>query len=243
MPVKWRPVLLRGLIISGSMILYFGSLGFISVPEAAAGLFTSPVWILLISALGLRQKIGPRRIAAVALGFGGALVVLNPFSASLSWALVMPVAAGLFWALGNIATRAWCEDETALTLLAAFFVSMVFWGAGGIAILTFLDIQAPDGPEGLLLRAWGAFTPDATIWFTAQIFVSVFAIYGLTRAYQLAEASYVGVFEYSFLVSAALWGALLLRDPPTIREMLGLSMILVSGLLIASSPAARKIVH
>lgn len=239
LPYRVWPVLLRGFAMSGAMILYFGSLGFLSVPVAAAGLFTSPIWILVLTAVFLRQRIGPRRIGAVMLGFGGAIIVLDPRGAALSPVILMPLAAGFFWGLGAIATRAWCDGETALSLLASFFVCMIFWGTSGIAILTWFDIQAPVGVEGLLFRAWGDFTPVAAFWFVAQVLTAAIALYGIVRGYQLAEASYVGVFEYSFLVFAALWGALFLGGWPTQWELLGLGMILSSGLLIALSPAAR----
>ena len=118
---------------------------------------------------------------------------------------------------------------------------MIFWGLGGIALLTYIDPVVPEGGNGVLLRAWGQFTPEAAFWFAGQVFVSAVGVYGLTRAYQLAEASYVAVFEYSFLVFAAIWAVILLMNIPTSTELAGMLMILGSGILIASSPAARKL--
>jgi drug/metabolite transporter (DMT)-like permease len=42
--------------------------------QALAGFFTSPIFILLISSLVLRQRIGPMRILAVAIGFVGIIL-------------------------------------------------------------------------------------------------------------------------------------------------------------------------
>ncbi len=239
-PRKIWPVLARGFCVSVSMVLYFGSLAFLSVPQAAAGLFTSPLWVLLLTALVLRQRIGPRRIGAIILGFLGVLLVLNPGVGNLNIAYLMPLAGGFFYALGAIATRTWCAGETALALLAAFFVLMVFWGIGGISVLWLLGVEAPPGQAGLLLRAWGGLTPDATFWLFTQAICSVVGIYGLTRGYQLAEASYAAVFEYSFLVFAAFWALVLFGRAPGAMEVSGIFLILVSGLLIAASPAARR---
>ena len=50
MPVNWRPVMGRTLLQTASMFLYFGSLPIMSVAEAAAGLFTSPIFVLIFTA-------------------------------------------------------------------------------------------------------------------------------------------------------------------------------------------------
>ena len=239
LPRKFWPVLARAMAVSVSMLFYFGSLAFLTVPQAAAGLFTAPLWVLALTALVLRQRIGPRRVGAICFGFLGAMLVLNPGADGISWAYAMPIAGGFLYALGAIATRQWCDGETALAMLAMFFVCMVVWGSSGIAILNAFGVEAPAGANGLLMRAWGDLTPDATFWLVVQGFASVIGIYGLTRAYQLAEASYVSAFEYSFLVFAAFWSAILFADLPTALETLGIVMILGSGLLIALSPAAR----
>ena len=238
-PRKIGPVVARGACVSGSMILYFGSLSFLTVPQAAAGLFTAPLWVLVISAAFLRRRIGPRRLGAICAGFVGVLLVLQPDPSALEPGLALPIAAGFLYGLGAIATREWCAGETALSLLAAFFFCMIFFGAGGIAALHLLDPVVPPGPDGLILRAWGELNGATWFWILAQVVGAIVGVYGLTRAYQIAEATYVAVFEYAFLVFAAVWAVLLFADWPTGWEVLGIALIIGSGLLIAFSPATR----
>lgn len=239
LPRRVVPVMARAVAVSGSMICYFGSLSFLSVGQAAAGLFTSPLWVLVLTALVLRQGIGPRRLAAILFGFMGAMLVLGPEATDLNPAFALPIIGGFLYGLGAVATRTWCAGETAMSLLAAFFVCMIFWGSGGIALLTLVGVEAEPGTAGLLTRAWGDLNPTAMFWIFMQACISVVGIYGLTYAYQLAEASYVAVFEYSFLVFAVFWALVLFRDVPTVIEVTGIGLILLSGALIALSPAAR----
>ncbi|MEM9127611.1 MAG: EamA family transporter [Pseudomonadota bacterium] len=98
-------VAVRSLALALSMLLYFGSLAVFSVAEAAAGLFTSPIFVLLMTALFLRHQVGPVRIAAVTVGFAGTVLVLGPADDGIGWLSVFPVAAGAAYAVNALATR------------------------------------------------------------------------------------------------------------------------------------------
>ena len=78
------------------------------IAQGLAGLFTSPIFILLITAFILKERIGPVRILAVGLGFFGIILVLELEASSLSWVSFIPVFGGFFmrWGLlrrGNFA--------------------------------------------------------------------------------------------------------------------------------------------
>ena len=79
----WR-VAARSMLLGISMLCYFGALGIMPIAQALAGLFTSPIFILLITALGMGQRIGFWRISAAVLGFSGTIVVLQPDFEALS---------------------------------------------------------------------------------------------------------------------------------------------------------------
>src|SRR5690606_29562641 len=108
-PRSWRAVVARSAIHGIGILIYFGALAFLPVAIVAAGLFTAPIFVLLTSWRAYGLHIGPFRIASVALGFLGVILVLGPLALSgASLAAVLPVAAGLMYAMGNIAIRRWC---------------------------------------------------------------------------------------------------------------------------------------
>ena len=78
-------VALRSFFVAFAMLFYFGSLAFMPLAQALAGLFTSPIFILLITAFILREPVGPARIWAVFIGFIGILLVLDSDWSTLSW--------------------------------------------------------------------------------------------------------------------------------------------------------------
>ena len=56
-PKFWKPVLLRSTLIAFGMMWYFGALGFIPLSQALAGLFTSPIWVLLFTAFSRHPRV------------------------------------------------------------------------------------------------------------------------------------------------------------------------------------------
>ena len=134
-PKRLWPVLGRNIFLSGAMFIYFGCLGFFPIAAVAAGLFTAPVLVLAIDAIWSRRRIGPVRIITALLGFIGTILVLKPDVGGFSWVNLIPVLAGLMYAFGNVATRKWCEGESAVALLWSYkFLMLIFGGLGVIFI-------------------------------------------------------------------------------------------------------------
>ncbi|CUH26750.1 carboxylate/amino acid/amine transporter [Jannaschia seosinensis] len=224
---RWRAVIARSIILSTALIIYFGALGFLSVAEAAAGLFTAPIWVLILSVGLFRLRIGPVRVAAVLMGFAGVLLVLSPDADGLNLWVFAPVLGGAFYALGAIATREWCGPETALALVLGSFAALGLWGLGGIAVLSLFD-----GGAGFLGQGWITPTAEVLFWCVVQAIGSLVAVFFLTRGYQSADASIVSVFEYAVLAFSALFGWLVWGDLLPPLGLLGLALIAAAGSLI-----------
>ncbi|MGO4851507.1 DMT family transporter [Phaeovulum sp. W22_SRMD_FR3] len=233
-PRAWKRVAARSLVHGTGMLIYFGALAFLPVAQVAAGLYTAPIFVLLISRLVYGHAIGPVRIIAVALGFAGILLVLKPGTgAPIGLASLVPVAAGFFYALGNIATREWCAGESAVTLTAAFFAALGVFGLIGMAILTLFPVAVPEGAAGFVMR--GPVWPGATasFWVFVQALGSLIGVGLMVRAYQMAEASRVAVFEYVVMPAAAFWGWMIWSEVPGPYQAMGMGLIVLAGLLIA----------
>jgi len=232
-PRRTGRVLARSVFNAAAMFLYFGSLAFMPIGVALAGLFTAPIFVLVIMVAAYGQRIGPVRIAAVALGFAGILMVIRPGAEGLTPLALMPAAAGLFYAVSNIATRAWCAGEGAVTLTAWYFLMMLLASAAALAVVAVAAPAAPPGPEGFLTRGWVAPTGRFLFWTGVQAVASVVAIAMAVRGYQLAEASYVSVFEYALLVFAAGWAWVIFAEAPDGLALAGMAAIVLAGVAIA----------
>lgn len=229
-PKRPWAVTARGACLAASMLCYFGALAFLPVSQAVAGIFTAPLFVLLISAAWFRERPRAEVVTAALVGFAGCLLVLRPDPSALGVAALLPLAGGVFYALSALATRRICAGEGALSLLVGFFAAILCFSAIGVLATT--PDAAPPGPEGFLARGWVA--PSAQVlWLTGvQAVASVVCVGMITRAYILAEAPQVAIFEYSLLIFAALWGFALYGERIDAWGALGVALILGSGALL-----------
>jgi drug/metabolite transporter (DMT)-like permease len=233
-PKRWRPVVARSALHGIALMIYFGSLAFLPVAQVAAGLFTAPIFVLLISRFVYGHHIGTVRVLAVALGFLGVGFVLGREAiAGLSLPALMPILAGAFYAMGNIATREWCAEETTETLTLGFFAAMGLLGALGLVVLTIAPLQVPEGTAGFLVRGWVWPSPTFYWWTFVQAAGSRKGVGVGMGGDQIAAGSRVSVFEYLNLPMAAFWGWVLWGENLGVVAALGMVLITFAGAMIA----------
>lgn len=249
-PQNMGAVLFRSVTMTIGLAIYFGALGFVSVATAAAGLFTSPIFVLLISALFLGQKVGVWRIGAVAFGFLGVIFALTPGSEAFltdpiaawraftggsdggaGWVQYVPALGGLFYGTAVVATRQWCGRENTMTLLVYYLGTLMVMGGVMTALLTLMPGVIDLDP--FLTSGWR--TPDAEYWFwiMVQAVGSTAGVVFLTVGYQSGEASYIAVFEYTALIFSALFTWIIFSEVPTAGVLIGLVLITLAGVVIA----------
>jgi drug/metabolite transporter (DMT)-like permease len=228
-PVAMGAVLLRSAAVMVAMALYFSALAFLPIEQALAGLFTSPIWVLIITALGLRKRVGPWRVGAALVGFVGLLVVLDPHPATLSPVILLPVAGGFFYALGMIATGTICARENAATLLGWILLAQFVASA---AMLGVLALWVPEG-EGFLARGWTWDIARAMPWLTLQTVGALIGVALIIRAYQMGEASHIAIFEYAAFISGPFFAWVLFGQGIGLQQVLGIAMIATAGSVIA----------
>jgi drug/metabolite transporter (DMT)-like permease len=238
-PNNWRRVAVRSVLHAGAIMIYFGALAFLPMALVAAGLFSAPIFVLLISRFAFGRAVGWVQIAAVVLGFGGVVLVLGPqampssATGAASLAAIFPILAAVLYALGNIATREWCEGESATTLLAGFFIALGICGAIGLAVLAVFPQSVPDGPDGFILRGLVAGTFDFWFWTFVQAAGSLFGVGLAIRAYQITQVGRASVLEYLILPSSALWAFALWGEVLGVAAIAGMALIAGAGAMIA----------
>lgn len=238
-PVNWPAVLIRTVLLAASMSLYFSVLSFLPVAIAGAGLFTSPIFVLLFSIILFGLRPGWRRVLAVLTGSAGVWLVLRPDSLGFHPLQLLPVLAGAFYALSSIVTKRFCAGESPLALVAVYFAVL---GVVGLlwAVLAPALIAGPVPPEADFIVK-GLVFADAAVWFwlTVMAVLTVLSIWMLTRAYQIAETSYAVIYEYSYLISAGLIGVWFWQAQFSASNLGGMGLIVVSGLIITLATRQR----
>ncbi|MES0879400.1 DMT family transporter [Roseibium sp. SCP14] len=233
-PQNLKTLAVRSLIVSAGLLIYFAALGTLPVAQAGAGLFSAPLWVALLSIVLFGLKLGAVRWVAVFAGFAGALMLLQPDPATLSYLSLMPLAAGLFYGLGMMLTGIWCNRESPLVLALGVFLTI------GIVSATMLTITTNWPGETFLSRPYVDPTPRF-LWLTLfQAVGAIIAVTLIAQAYRVGAPAVVAVFEYSFLIFASLW-SILLWDIQTNRlAIAGIVVILTAGCLMAFSGKKAK---
>lgn len=234
-PVAPGAVLARSGFAVLALLTYFAAIPAVSVSLAAAGLFTSPIWVTLFSVVFFGERVGPRRIAGLALGFAGVCLVLRIGSEPLRVMAIAPVLGGAAYALSVIWTRRYCRQESAGSL--AFWNLAVFLAAGLVGMAaTPLLAAALAGVDGTAF----ATMPARALGTGSVLFVLALGGAGalglvlLARGYRGADPTFAALFDFSFLFwvplfSWLIWGE---RLPPQVG--LGMALIVIAGWLAIS---------
>lgn len=230
-PQRLWAVALRSVLVAVSMLFYFSALAMMPIAQALAGLFTSPIFILLITAGAMRQPIGVYRVIAVGLGFAGILLVLQPDPRDFDSTILIPICAGFFYALGAIATRTLCAGESTVSMLAGIMLTLGVMGLGGALVLEILPTGAAE-PD-FVSRPWVWQVADALPLVAVQAVGSVIAVFFIIKSYQLAEPSYVAVFEYSVMIFGPTFAWVAFGVPIGLWQGVGVACIAAAGVIIA----------
>ena len=232
-PKYWKPILIRTFFMVTSMLLYFGVMPMMPIAEAGAGLFTSPIFVLVFSTIFFKERIGIKRVIAVMIGSGGVLLVLQPGGGGFSFYQIMPILAGACYALGSIITYRYLRDESSLAILMSFIISIGLCGALITTLFTLFPVepalikQAP-----FLFQGWQSVDALFWLWMIVIAAGASAALSLMTRAYQLTKTSYAAIYEYAYLISVGLFSWLFWGIVPNTLSIFGIVLIIFSGIVI-----------
>ena len=234
--LSWRPknswkLLLRSLLVAGGLLVYFASLGMLSVAQAGAGLFSAPIWLLIFALVFFKTKTDFVSCIFIVTGFIGVLLILQPDPNRFSFISLLPLIAGALYALGMLVTRHWCEEESTVAVALGVFVSMGVLSL--LLLIYFTFIHMSNMPTGFLTRGWTTPTSTFLILTLMQTTGSMVGISLIARAYQIGDPTFVTVFEYTFLIFAAAWAYLLWETKTDKLSLLGIALVIIAGGIVS----------
>lgn len=222
----------RSLCLAAMWLCYYAALPAMSFALAAACYYTSPAWMALLGRCLLGMKIGGRGWAAVALSLAGVALAVSPAPDTFTPVVLLPLAAGGFYALAGIITWSRCQAESPGAMAFTLNLCLVGVAAAGLCLLS---VVGPSGDDSFVLSVWPRLTPAQwrLVLFLGVLLAVIATV--VSAAYRLAPTPVVGVFDTAYLGFAALWGALLFGEVPTSREALGIGMIAASAILMSGA--------
>jgi drug/metabolite transporter (DMT)-like permease len=226
--VHWPLHLLRGALGVAMMVGFVYGLRTLPLSTAYAITFVSPLLVTAMAVPFLREKVGPRRWIAIAIGLVGVLVVLRPTGEGmLTLAGFAVLGAAVCYAAAAITVRMLAQRDSTQ--------AMVFW------FLLILSV----GAGALALHDWAPMRAEHW-WIVAGIGITgALAQVALTEAFRVGEASLIAPLEYSALLWGVLLDLALWQTLPDGVTWIGAAIIIASGfyLMRRERAPAPPIVH
>ena len=241
LPQGWFWPILRGLLMSCAYTLFYASLPFVSLSEAATCFFTAPIFVCIFSSLFLKETLGWRRVSAVIIGFFGVLLIIQPGEATVNLILFLPLLAGVSYALAVTITRGFCKEQPSLSLTFSHNILYALIGFLMVTILPALPLNDQiRATNPFFFTAWAPLTQETFLLIGATSLTHIIAMTATIRAYQTSETSFVAPLEYFYLVFASIidffvWKVVL---GPTV--ITGIILVVVSGVLISIKEDFKK---
>ena len=211
----------RILVGFGSMFGFFYVFPRMPLVDAYAISYASPFFMVALAVPLLGEPVGWRRWSAVASGFVGVLLMLDPWSIGLHAMSLVVLAATFCYSLSTVLVRlASRHDHDAVTL---------FWFSASSSVVS-LVLGAPD---------WVWPTPLDWVWLIVLGLLGGVAQILVTRAWRLAPAAVLAPFDYVSIVFAMLYGYLWFKEDPSWTVWLGLPLVIGSGLYILHRERVR----
>ena len=214
---------LRGCLNAVAMLSFFYAVTVTPLATVAALGFTAPLFAALLAIPFLGERPGWRRWVGLLVGFIGALVIIRPGLADVSFGALMVLLSSLAWAGALIIIKLLSKTDTSLTI--TIFAALFLTPITGIAAL--FVWTAPAASTWLLLIGIGAFG-SLTQWSIAQ-------------AFHEADATVVLPFDFTKLLWASAIGYLVFNEVPDPLALLGGGIILGSVTYVAYRERQRRL--
>jgi len=195
-------------------LFMFTALAHLPLADVTVVIFGSPFVTAALAAPLFAERVGPHRWAAIAIGFIGVAVAMRPGTGLFRPEILFAVVAGFSFASMNLTAR-WLRDTETTFQLVFFLVAGMTLIAS--AALPFFWQPVPLVDLGMFV-AMAAFT--------------LFGYIFMTRAFVVAPLAVVAPFEYTVLIWAVIWGAVIWGELPDAFVWSGAAIIVASGLYL-----------
>lgn len=204
-------------------VCYFTSITMMSLSTAAILLYTSPIWIMLMSMLFFHEKLTAQKIIALVLAFGGCVLVSGISGGGLTVmglliGLGSGIGYGLYSILGTVALRRYSPyTVTTWTFIIAAIGSILISHPADM-VAKFAAVPSLSGLLGFSL-------------LTALV-TAVIPFLAYTLGLRSVEASKAGILATVEPMVATLIGILVFSEPLTLMSGFGVLLILAAVVVL-----------
>jgi drug/metabolite transporter (DMT)-like permease len=213
----------RGLVGCTSMMLGFTALGLLPLPEVTAIGYGTPLLVTIFAAMFLGETVRAYRLAAVALGLMGVLIVLYP-----RLSVITLEGATQSETVGAMAVLL----STVFSALAACFVRKLVQTETTTAIVFYFSTTCTVIGLATLPLGWVMPSPSEAGFLVAAGLLGGLGQILLTTSYRYADTAVIAPFEYTSMLLALGVGWFVFAEKPTAPMLVGAALVVSGGLII-----------
>ncbi|MEH6772568.1 MAG: DMT family transporter [Cereibacter changlensis] len=222
-------ILLRAVFLILSTYSFVAAVQVMPIADALAIAFVEPFILLILGKLLFGDEVGPRRIAASVVGFGGALLVIQPSLAAFGLVALWPLGTAFFFSFYMLATRQISRSMHPVTMqlhtsLAGLVILLPLMLAADLLAIPTLDPVMPRGLDWL--------------WLFGVGFWAALSHMCMTYALKFAPSATLAPLHYLEIVAAVGLGYAVFGDFPNAMTWAGIGVITGSGLYIIARERA-----
>lgn len=221
-PGAMRFHVLRALLNGVGMILWFWALSNMPLADAVSLQFTLPLWSMVFAVAFLSERVGPRRFAALLIGFTGVLVIVRPGFSDFGLPAMAALASAALY--GSVIVVVRHQTHTVQPTVIMFYTTL------------FMTLVA----LGPALANWQPVPLAALPWLAALGIFGFLAQYTLAHALRLAEAKVVMPLDYLRLPITASFAFVLFDEVPDPWIWIGAAIIFATTYYIARRDAKMQ---
>jgi drug/metabolite transporter (DMT)-like permease len=210
--------------------------------QVVALFFMAPIFITALAYPMLGEKAEATHWLAIIVGFLGVIVTYWPQftgdadAPAFDWALLLPLAATVTYALSQLLARKLNQDSAAVQ---GFHQNLMFLAGalilGAVFSLGHFDHAGLHPSLAFLMRDWIWGSSHDLLLLAATGPIAALGTVLLSQAYRMAEANFVAAFEYTGLIWGAGWGYLIWDEVPDVYMYAGAVLIVGAGLYMLFS--------
>ena len=206
--------LARVIFSTGEVFCFYYAVMYLPLADVMTFWLAAPIYVAALSPLLLGESVGWRRWTAIAVGFIGVIIALEPSSAMFSLPAIISIIGSAAFAFMMISGR--FLRGTPDTTLVLFQT-----GAAGIAGLIFAPFD------------WSPIQSATDVFLLCLLGVVAMSAHMLVnRALKMSDAATVAPLQYTLLLYAVIFGWMFFGDTPRLTMMVGAALIIASGLFI-----------
>ena len=212
---------------------FYISLTVLPLGTATALFFVTPFLITIFAHFFLKEEIGMRRWSAVVVGFIGVYITLNPDFSNFNYLSLLPILCAFCYSLSMIIIKKTSDKDSVYTQTFTFYIGAIILSIIFYFIIGDGQYNTSDHPASqFIFREWFVDFNNNILLMSITGVTATVAFLLLFTAYSIASPSVISPFEYSILFWSPLVGWLYFDEIPTLSTVIGILIIVSSGIYI-----------